>query len=186
MAAVNYEMIVKGDEDMIFAYLEGFLLGKGIKDGVYFSQDYPVNESFFRDLLKFHGDVTHIICRARLRASVEAALRRGDEALEIDLVKVRRLRRSSFDFDFNVYNRPLATKLKRVLSSRPKTIKLVDFEKKLKERPDGKGTEAYAPLHEFAFEGKGRIEGEFSEVCRMHEKLSDISQVHTHKINLHT
>ena len=64
MAVKHYDFFVKGNAEIVVAYLDGFLRGKGVRGGYLFTEDLPFQTHSIKEYIKFHGDVVHLICRA--------------------------------------------------------------------------------------------------------------------------
>jgi len=54
----------------------------------------------------------------------------------------------------------------------PKSVKLVDYAPKEEMHKDAKGTELYAPDHEYSFKGKGRLVGDIETIIE-YNKIFD-------------
>ena len=74
-----YEIIIKGDSKVVRAYMEGFMKSKGIEDGIDFGEDHPLDLGHLKEMLKFHGDVLHLVVEAKLSATVNSAIQKAKE-----------------------------------------------------------------------------------------------------------
>jgi hypothetical protein len=185
MAAIYYEYIVKGNEDALCAYIGGFLRGKGIKEGCYFSKDCPFHRHHIREIIEYHGDVIHLICRSNLRSTIESAIRQSAAQHEFEIKETHKIAKVSFRFKFETANRSVAGTIKRALGRLPADVKLVDYEPKEEVTPKAKGPEGYAPLHAYFFTGEGVVEGDVAGVLKVHEKLSNHEFVKCDDIEIH-
>ena len=77
MAIKHYDFIIKGNEDKLCAYLNGYLRGKGVKSGYIFTSCQPFKSHFLKELIKYHGEVVHLICRPAIRPVIRAALKQA-------------------------------------------------------------------------------------------------------------
>jgi len=180
--AVYHEIIIKGNYDAVRCYLRGFLAGRDVKSGYYFGGEWPFQLHFLRELIKFHGEVTHLLCTGSLKPTVVSAIKKADDDFEVK--ETRKVTAVAFDFDFRTANRKVADTVKGALEKLPRGVKLVDYEPKEIVDPGAKGVEVYTPAHEYEFKGKGRIRGEVPGVLDMHKRLSDIESFRLDKIEI--
>ena len=184
MAAVYYELLVKGNEDKLFAYLNGYLAGKKIKQGVIFCDECPFNIHELRELIRYHGEVSHVVCRAGLRQTVLSALRSSPATYSFEVKKDRKITKASFEFKFETFSKKVAGGLKRTFTQMPAGLKLIDFEPEEKIDPDAAGIERYAPAHDYRFEGSGAVSGNVEMLLDFHRRLSQSDFVELEEIVL--
>lgn len=169
--ATYHEIIIKGDDNVVDGYLKGFLAGRGVKAGCYFSKDWPFRLGHVREIIKYRGPVVHVICSGSLRATITSAINNSD--LEIEVEKTRKIGSLAFGFNFTTANRGVATKIKRTLSRLPDGVKLEGYEPVESVDPDAKGVEAYSPVHEYEFKGEASARGDVDGVLKLYRKLTE-------------
>jgi len=184
MAVKHYDFVIKGDEDRLRAYLNGFLRGRKIKSGYIFTSEHPFRSHFIKELIKYHGDVLHLICRSTLRPAIRTAIKQAPACEEWEVVDSRPVKTASFEFKFNTANRQVAGAIKRILGRHPAGVKLVEYTPKETFDPGARGAEGYAPLHEYTFEGHGTIIGDVEGVLKVHEKLDGNEFIHNEEIDI--
>jgi hypothetical protein len=184
MAEDYYELILDGDEKIARAYLEGFLRGKNIRSGVFFSKDYPIrSEHHLLNLDFIHGHI-HVICLAGIRAAIRSAVKRAPEEPSLTLASERPIRNITFTFKFETFSKDVGAKLKRLLHNPPKGITIGDFEEHEEIDPSAKGVEQYAPLHDYRFHGGGKVTGDAEQLLFFHKKLKDVEFVDVGDVGL--
>lgn len=171
MTASYYEFVIKGDEEVVCAYLEGYFRGKGIKEGYFFSKDKPLHFHHLREMIRYHGEVAHVICHSKLRPAIHSAIKQGGKQFGFEVKETRKISKASFRFKFETANRQVAGTIKRALNNRSAGVDLVDYEPQEEVDPGAKGPEGYAPLHTYTFRGEGTVEGDVAGVLKTHEKL---------------
>jgi hypothetical protein len=181
--ATYHEIIIKGDGALVDAYIKGFLSGRGIKSGFYFSREWPFHLPSLRERFKYHGEVEHVICVARIRQTIVGSINKSD--LDIEVAETRKIESLSFQFDFETAHRQTAASIKRTLAKLPEGVMLEDFEPVETVHPSGKGVEGYAPLHEYEFEGHGTARGDVDGVLRLHRRLRENTCFRTRDIEIH-
>jgi len=172
MAVTFYELIIKGNEDLLFAYLHGFMNGRKIKQGIIFSNECPLATHHLKEFIEYRGEVLHLVCRARLRASLVSAIEESPEDYSFEVKKEQRILAASFSFEFETFNREAAGNLKKTFAGLPSGLKLVDYEPEESIHPDAAGPEGYAPMHEYRFHGQGKVLGDIETLLDFHRDLS--------------
>lgn len=185
MAFKYYDFIIKGPERELCAYLNGYLRGKGVKSGYLFTGCHPFESHFLKELIHYHGEVVHLICRANLRSMITAAVKQSPEELDSEIVESKPVTKATFGFKFDTANRSVAGAIKRLLGRHPAGVKLIDYEPEETFNPDAKGAEGYAPLHEYTFSGKGTIVGDVEGVLKVRQKLTGNEFIHCDEIEIH-
>jgi hypothetical protein len=184
MAAVYYELLVKGNEDKIFAYLSGYLAGKKIKEGVIFCDECPFRIHELRELIRYHGEIAHIVCRAGLKHTILSALRSAPTAYSFEVKRERKISGASFEFKFETFSKKVAGGLKRTFSQIPSGLKLPGFEPKETIDPRAAGIEMYAPAHDYRYSGKGKITGDVETILDFYRRLSRSEFIQMEEIEL--
>ena len=95
-----HELIIKGGDKEILAYLKGFFAGRGITEGFYFGEDEAFHLRHVREFIKYHGDVAHLICDTGLRSTVATAIRKASKEFDFEIKESRKITAVSFEFDF--------------------------------------------------------------------------------------
>lgn len=184
MPVVYYEYIIKGDDQELCAYLDGFLRGKGVKTGFFFTRDYPFRRLHIKEMIKYHGEVGHVICRATLRPLIQTAVRQAKD-MKLEIVEEKKIKKCCFSFKFDTANRGVAGTIKRAVGRLPAGAALADYDPEEIEDPDAKGPEGYAPLHSYVFKGRGIVEGTVAGVLKSHAKFLGHEFIDCEDIEIH-
>jgi len=167
MAKSYYELIIRGDDKRVVAYVEGFMRGKGIKSGYLFTAGLPIEIGHLRELVKYHGDVAHVLCEAGLRATVVSAVNGAREHFGFEVVETHKLRGASFRFECSTANRDVGTKIKRILSRLPEGVSLSEYEPEEIVDAGARGVEVYSPTHHYEFRARGVAGGDVTGVLKL-------------------
>jgi hypothetical protein len=170
---------------VIRAYLEGFFVGKGIKEGFVFTDESPYNLEAIKERFKFHGETLHLICEASLRGPIGTAIKKAPEEMKLEVVETAKVTRAYFHFEFDTANRPVAGRIKRIFSSLPRGVCLTDFEPEEIINPQAKGVEGYAPLHSYLYKGSGVVEGDAAGVHEVYKRMDQHAHFDLHDIDIH-
>jgi hypothetical protein len=184
MAVKHYDFVIKGEDDKLVAYLNGYLRGRGVKSGYVFTSEHPFRSHFLKELIQYHGEVVHLVCRSSLRPVIRAAIKNAPQRYKWEIVDSRPVKKATFEFKFSTANRQAAGGIKRILGRHPAGVKLVDYKPKETYNPDAKGSEGYAPLHEYTFRGSGTIVGDVEGTLKVHQKLEANEFIQSEEIDI--
>lgn len=184
MADTYHELIITGDHKISRAYIEGFMRGKNIRSGVIFCKDYHISSKHHIKGPDFLHEHLHLLCLAGVRASIQSAVKRAPEGYKMEIETDRALKSIIFDFKFEAFSKEIGAKLKKIFHNPPKGVEINDLEDKEEIRPDAKGVERYAHLHEYEYRGSGKVTGNVEQVIFFHKKLKDLELVDAHDLHL--
>ncbi|UCH84494.1 MAG: hypothetical protein JSW50_02035 [Candidatus Latescibacterota bacterium] len=172
MAVTYHELVIKGNGKLLRGFIRGYQLGKNIKRGLLFCQDYPINTHHLRHILTFRGDHLHIVCRARIRQGFLTAIENASD-LEFEVLSDEEILVASFEFEFETFNKKVASNIKRILRRIPAGLELRSYNPEETTDPDAEGVEIYSPVHDYTFKGKGSVAGDIEKLCAFHTKLDE-------------
>ena len=184
MAATYYEIVVKGDEKLVKGFIRGFELGCSLEGGFWLCGDHPIDTGHW-ERLRLHGHHVHVVCTSAVRRSFLAAFAKAAES-GVEVVSDKKIARAWFEFEFDTYSRDVAASIKGILKTLPAGLQVLAYEPKETVDKKARGVELYSPVHEYRFEGKGRVEGDLEKLLAFHEKLEAIDFANTDKIHLET
>lgn len=170
MAATYYEIVVKGDKKLLKGFIRGFEIGRAAQCGTWICGDHPFDKKFSRAVRRFRGDHTRIICAARARQGLLAAILKASD-LGFEILSDEKISRAYFKFEFNTVSRSAASKMKKLLGSVPAGIELVGYDPREIVNARARGVELYAPAPEYTFRGKGVAEGALDKLLSFREAL---------------
>ena len=184
-----YEVIVEGTLDLVKGFVLGYLEGSGIQGEAIFGEEHHVeNESKFGQLMRLlhvKGEQVHLIVGIGLHDLLKEAVSRRKNELKVEIVSVKKITDASFDFSYKAYNKELGEKLKEKFGNLPEGLTMESgYKPDEKINPEGKGVEAYAPLHEYELKAKGRIRGPIKAVINFYGEVEHISMVELGDIKL--
>jgi len=181
----QYELVVKGDRNAIRAYLEGYFVGKGIRQGYVFTEDSPYNFEAIKERIKFHGETQHLICDAALRGPIGTAIKRAPEEFKFEIAEIVKVTRGYFHFEFETANRQVAGSIKRIMSRLPSGVSLTDYAPEEIINPDAEVVEVYAPMHPYVYKGAGVVEGDVAGVHEMRRRMAQNNHINLDRIEIH-
>lgn len=186
--AAYHEIVFEGSLPIVRAFLTGLRLGKGWATAFLCSDDHAIHgESRGHKALekiKLSRDLTYVLVIDRHVPVITEAARAAQKQLDIAIRRSRPVNEAHCDFSFRVFDRKTAARLRQLLarSSAELTVALSQDHEVI--RPESRGIEAYAPEHDYVFEGKGASRGALPAVLAFREELGRIEQVTCEKIRL--
>ena len=182
------EMVIEGSLDRIRGFVIGFLEGRGIQGEAIFEEDHHVeNESRFGQMMRLigvKGNRFHLIIGAGFLKLFEGALERRKEELALKITSEKKISRASFGFRYRAYTRELGEELMTLFGDLGKGLQVRDYKPKETMMPEGKGVEAYAPLHEYEIKAAGTIYGPVRDVIDFYGSAEHHDMVELDSIKL--
>jgi len=182
-----YEVTVDGSFDLMKGFVLGFLEGKRIHgEAIFDINHHREDESKFGQLMRLigakGGRATLIIGAGFYGLICQAIENRGLQE-DLTIVSVKEIRDAYFAFSYRAYTRELGEKFKKLFGSLPDGMR-IDKGKGPHEKilPEGRGVEAYAPLHEYEIKGKGEMHGPVKSVIDFygmveHEEMVELGEI---------
>ena len=170
------EVTVEGSIEVVKGFVTGFLEGQGISGDVFFGSDYHIEKGspvgLLMRLTGIRGETCTLVVEAGLHELLAAALEKRRRIVPLRVLKVRPVVSAAFDVSFRTFSRAVGAELRELFGSLPEGVRLGEgFEMQEKVTPEGKGVDAYAPLHDYELHGRGRIEGAVKGVFTLYHHL---------------
>jgi hypothetical protein len=174
-----FEVVIEGSVELMKGFITGFLEGQGIAGDVFFGDDYHIEEENPAGLLLrltgIRGKTCTLIVGAELHELLAAALKNRRRLVPLKILKVREILDAAFDVAFRTYSREVGKELNDLLDHLPDGVSRgAAFKMHEVFLPEGKGVDAYAPLHEYELDGEGRISGSVKGVFGLYHRLGRI------------
>ena len=171
-----FEVTIEGSLELMRGFVAGFLEGRGVAGDVFFGDDYHIDgESPAGLLLRLtgvRGKTCTVIVGAGLHDLLAPALEKRRRVVPLKILKVREVIDASFEVSFRTYSREVGTEIKGLLENLPEGVsREAAFKMHEVFDPEGKGVDAYAPLHEYELDGKGWISGPVKSVFGLYHQL---------------
>jgi len=182
------EVVVEGSLDLVRGFVIGFLEGKGIKGEAIFGEDHHVeNEGRFGQMMRLigvKGNRVHLIVGTGFHKLLEKALEKRKGELALKVISEKKIRQASFGFRYRAYTKELGDELGSLFGDPPGGLQVKDYKPKETVMPEGKGVEAYAPLHEYEVKATGTIYGPISNVVDFYGSAEHHDMVELDSIKL--
>lgn len=184
------EVVIEGQLDLAKGFVMGFLAGRGIEGSAFFDDACHISREDdaagpLVRLLGARGSESTLIIGAGLYDLIAAALNRHPQAIALKILKARLVVNAAFTCEFRTYSREVGDRIKEMLSCVPEGVDGNSaFALHEKSDPEGKGIESYAPLHDYALTGKGRISGSVRGVLDLYQRLKRFEVVELGELKL--
>jgi len=171
-----FEVTIEGNLELMKGFVAGFLEGRGVVGDVFFGDDYHIDgenpAGLLLRLTGIRGETCTVIVGTGLHNLLAVALEKRRRVVPLKILKVRQIVHAAFEIAFRTYSREAGAELKALLDGLPEGVgRDADFKLHEVLDPEGKGVDAYAPLHEYELDGKGRISGSVKGVFGLYHRL---------------
>ncbi len=184
-----YEVVVGGSLDLVKGFVIGFLEGRGITGETFFGEEYHVEDDspldFLMHLIGSKDDHSTVIVEAGLHELLYSALKNRQKEINLEVKSIREIVGGFFKFSYKTYSHEVGQELVRLFSELPDGVVMEPgYEPQEKVTPEGKGTDAYAPLHDYELKAKGRVSGGIKGIFELHRKAERFEVVELDDIEL--
>ncbi|MBN2568490.1 MAG: hypothetical protein JXB42_03560 [Deltaproteobacteria bacterium] len=189
MSKSYYEVIVEGSCDLIKGFVLGFMEGKGIRGESVFEEAERIKvEGTLEQIIRMSGikgKRIHIIIESGFYKLLNEALMKVKDRMDLKVISAKEIIDARFDFHYKAFTNELGDELKGLFSNLKGGLKIRgDYSPEESVMPEGKGIEAYAPLHAYKLSAKGEIHGPAMEVFGFYRKLELYDMVELGDIEL--
>jgi hypothetical protein len=176
MVRKYFELVVEGQFDLVKGFILGFLEGKGIRESAVFAREHHVKgDRDFKHVLRAltgKEDQARVLVDEGVNESLIESLANVREAIPLKLVSTREISGAHAGFTYEAYAKEMGDELKALFANPPPGVAVADYEVEEKVDPEGKGIEAYAPLHDYEIKAKGKITGAVRPLIDFYDKLA--------------
>jgi len=189
MAKKFFEAIFKTENQFIKGFLQGFLCGSGKAYRFFISSESGVKAESFSDKLKELAALSethkHVIIEEEFLCVLKdnAAASRLFET-SATFLTAKPIKRGEFFLKVKDASMTDALSIKQLISDKPTTINVADWQAKEITNKDAKGIELYTPLHDYLYDASGSFSGEIEALIDFRQKLSLHSSVTAGTIQL--
>ena len=168
------EIVVEGRFMLVKGFLLGFLSVKNPEGKYFFHRKAGIRRETFKDFLKEFFELdnyVHLCLEDNLVKPFVDASKLYTKITGNAIKSIRPIKSANFTFAFEVFNQDAAKDLKNIIENIPEGVELTNFFPYEEQVSEGKGTEAYAPLHEYVYRAKGMLSGDFASIMDIYLNL---------------
>jgi len=184
-----YEVIVKGSYDLAKGFVLGFMEGRAIEGEAIFEEEQHIKvEGALAQLIRMSGikgKTIHVIVGSGFYDLINEAFQNVQDRMDLEVQSVKVITDAFFDFHYKAFTKELGDELRGLFDPLPEGLKIKGgYAPKESLDPEGKGIEAYAPLHDYELTASGQIHGPAKEALDFYRQLELYDMVELGEINL--
>lgn len=186
------KLVVEGSSDAMRAFLAGWSAGRDMKRDdlrrrVLWPDDWGIKiDSTIKEILDTilpRGGFT-VLLADEVVATIASALEPWEERLGLRVRSRHPVRGARFEFKFEIFARDQARDARKIFESVPEGVEVADYEIEEHTDPKAKGSEMYAPAHEYVCRARGAVEGALRGVLEVHERARRHERIKTTDVEL--
>ena len=190
MEKIFYELVIEGHLPVIKGFIFGLLEGSKRAGTVIFCRESNIKSEtlseHFKEWLHLHESLCHVVIEEDLLNVIKKGLEKTFHVLKLKLKSVRKIKKASFSFSYEVYAKKYGEEIKNIFKKLPSPLKISpDYQPKEEIHPDAKGIEFFAPLHEYNLKADGSVEGPIDILLAFYKKIQEYELIKEDPIALH-
>ena len=183
-----YEVVFQGSPKVVRGFLAGLQIGCGEQTTVLYHFDAEIFDESQAGRLAERIGFKRADCHVVVDRSLCDRLRKlADEIAEetgLVIESCRNVRSAELSFKFTVYARRYQQDIMKLIKELPAGLRVADFRYSEDVDPGAEGIEAYAPAHDYAAHGEGKIVGRVDLLVEHRRKLARQPLIEAGKIQL--
>lgn len=169
--------LISGNTAYVRGYIEGFIGGRNLKSTIYFGEDLNLSVKETKGILAhFVGleEEHSLVFLERFAFEIlKEEISKGHISPAFEIIKMEPIEEAQFDFSIHTFSQETGGEIKALLDQYSHKVNITPTSSPVeKVIPEGKGIEAYAPLHDYEFLLKGRARGFPGDVFHLALKLN--------------
>jgi hypothetical protein len=190
MEKVFYELVIEGHLSTIKGFLFGLLEGSRQTGTVIFSRESNIKtetlSELFMEWTHLHESLCHLVIGEGLLEVIKNGLENTFNALKLKLKAVRKIKKASFHFQYEVYARKYGEEIKNIFKGLPSPLKTSsDYQPQEDIYLECKGIETLAPCHDYNLKAHGSIGGPIDVLLAFYKKIQDYELIKEDSITLY-
>jgi len=133
-----------------------------------------------------HETLCHLVIEEDLLNLIKNGLENTFNVLKLKLKAVRKIKKASFHFHYEVYAMKYGEEIKNIFKELPPQLKTSsDYQPHEELYPECKGIEILAPCHDYNLKAHGSVEGPIDVLLPFYKKIQDYELIKEDHIILH-
>ncbi|MCX7816098.1 MAG: hypothetical protein N2317_01120 [Syntrophales bacterium] len=171
------KVLISGNKDYVRGFLEGFLAGRNLKSDIFFGEDLNLSvqetKSIIAHLVDLEEERSFVVMEALAFGIVEEEIDKGHIKPAFEIIKTEPFKEAQFDFSIHTFSQDTGQEIKDLINQYSSKIDITPTSPIIeKVLPEGKGIEAYAPLHDYELLYRGHAKGLPGEILNFALKLN--------------
>jgi hypothetical protein len=190
MEKVFYELVIEGHVPVIKGFIYGLLEGTKQTGTVIVSRENNIKTETLGELLiewtHLHETLCHLVVKEDLLEAIKHGLENTFNVLQIKLKTVRKIKKASFHFQYEVYAKKYGEEIKNIFKELPPQLKTSsDYQPHEEIYLECKGIETLAPCHDYNLKAHGSVEGPIDVLLLFYKKIKDYELIKEDSITLY-
>jgi hypothetical protein len=190
MEKVFYALVIEGHLPVIKGFIFGLLEGSKRTGTVIVSRESNIKTEtlgeVFMEWTHLHESLCHVVIEEDLLNVIKHGLENTFNVLKLKLKAVRKIKKASFYFHYEVYAKKYGEEIKNIFKELPSQLKLsADYQPQEEIYPECKGMESLAPCHDYNLKAHGSVEGPIDVLLASYKKIQDYELIKEDSIILH-
>jgi hypothetical protein len=185
-----YELVIEGHLPVIRGFVYGLLEGSEKKGTVFFSRENNIKRETFLELFMewahLRETLRHVVVDEEVLELIKQSLESTADILELKLKSVKKIKKASFSFHYEVYAQKYGEEIKGLFANLPPQLQnSSDYQPKEEIIPECEGVEAYTACHAYNLKAKGSVEGPVDVLLPFYKKIQENELIKEDQIVLH-
>jgi len=190
MEKVFYELVIEGHLPVIKGFIFGLLEGSKRTGTVIFCRESNIKTETLSDHLKewihLQESLRYVVIEEGLLEMVKKGLESTFAVLMLKLKKVRKIKKASFNFNYEVYAKKYGEEIKNIFKELPSQLKTSsDYQPQEEIYLECKGIDTLAPCHDYNLKAHGSVEGSIDVLLLFYKKIQEYELIKEDSIVLH-
>ena len=190
MEKVFYELVIEGHLPVIQGFIYGLLEGNKRTGTVIFSRESNIQTEtlgeLFMEWTHLHETLCHLVVDEDLLEVIKHGLGNTFNVLKLKVKAVRKIKKASFHFQYEVYARKYGEEIKNIFKELPPQLKTSsDYQPQEDIYLECKGIETLAPCHDYNLKAHGSVEGPIDVLLLFYKKIQEYELIKEDSIALH-
>jgi|APFre7841882724_1041349.scaffolds.fasta_scaffold65715_3 hypothetical protein len=190
MEKIFYELVIEGHLPVIKGFIFGLLEGTKRTGTVIVNRESNIKTEtlgeHFKEWMHLHESLCHLVIEEGLLEMVKKGLESTFVVLKLKLKAVRKIKKASFHFQYEVYARKYGEEIKNIFKELPPQLKTSsDYQPHEEIYLECKGIETLAPCHDYNLKAHGSVEGPIDVLLLFYKKIQEYELIKEDSIALH-
>jgi len=190
MEKVFYELVIEGHLPVIKGFIYGLLEGNKRSGTVIFSRESNIQtetlSEHFKEWMHLHESLSHLVIEEGLLEMVKKGLENTFEVLKVKLKQVRKIKKASFNFHYEVFAKKYGEEIKNIFKELPSPLKTSpDYQPKEESHSECEEVGSLASCHVYNLKAKGAVEGPIDLLLPFYKKIQEYELIKEDSIALH-
>ncbi|WAC07176.1 MAG: hypothetical protein OS130_13220 [Thermodesulfobacteriota bacterium] len=190
MEKVFYELVIEGHVPVIKGFIFGLLEGSKRTGTVIVSRENNIKTEtlgeVFMEWTHLHESLCHVVIEEDFLNVIKNGLEKTFHVLKLKLKEVRKIKKASFHFQYEVYAKKYGEEIKNIFKELPSQLKTSpDYQPKEESDTECTDIGSLASCHGYTLKAHGSVEGPIDVLLFFYKKIQEFELIKENSIALH-